>query len=132
METVDGGPFPCYLQQLLFLECSKVFALCQGFTKMWDEPKKSPKVPLQKSPGVGNFPLVFASANIKFPGTVRLWHQRRVEFLLSITAFLGVALLGVLAGMAVAEALSIINVFRTSMANIPDHTRPRPRTGRAS
>ena len=32
------------------------------------------------------------------PGTVRLWHQRRVEFLLSITAFLGVALLGVLAG----------------------------------
>ena len=30
------------------------------------------------------------------PGTVRLWRQRRVEFLLSITAFLGVALLGVL------------------------------------
>ena len=46
------------------------------------------------------------------PGTVRLWHQRRVEFLLSITAFLGVALLGVLAGIAVAVALSIINVFR--------------------
>jgi len=32
------------------------------------------------------------------PGTLRLWHQRRVEFLLSITAFLGVALLGVLQG----------------------------------
>ncbi len=46
------------------------------------------------------------------PGTVRLWHQRRVEFLLSITAFLGVALLGVLAGIAVAVALSILNVFR--------------------
>ncbi len=46
------------------------------------------------------------------PGTVRLWRQRRVEFLLSITAFLGVALLGVLAGIAVAVALSIINVFR--------------------
>jgi high affinity sulfate transporter 1 len=46
------------------------------------------------------------------PGTVRLWHQRRTEFLLSITAFLGVALLGVLAGIAVAVALSIINVFR--------------------
>src|SRR5947209_6409769 len=45
-------------------------------------------------------------------GTVRLWHQRRVEFLLSVTAFLGVALLGVLQGIAVAVALSILNVFR--------------------
>jgi MFS superfamily sulfate permease-like transporter len=49
-------------------------------------------------------------ADIK--GTVRLWHQRRVEFILSITAFLGVALLGVLEGIAVAVALSILNVFR--------------------
>jgi high affinity sulfate transporter 1 len=46
------------------------------------------------------------------PGVIRLWHQRRVEFLLSITAFLGVALLGVLAGIAVAVGLSILNVFR--------------------
>ena len=46
------------------------------------------------------------------PGVVRLWHQRRVEFLLTITAFLGVALLGVLEGIAVAVALSILNVFR--------------------
>jgi MFS superfamily sulfate permease-like transporter len=46
------------------------------------------------------------------PGTLRLWRQRRVEFLLSITAFLGVALLGVLQGIAVAVALSIFNVFR--------------------
>jgi high affinity sulfate transporter 1 len=45
-------------------------------------------------------------------GTIRLWHQRRVEFLLSVTAFLGVALLGVLQGIAVAVALSILNVFR--------------------
>jgi high affinity sulfate transporter 1 len=45
-------------------------------------------------------------------GTVRLWQQRRVEFLLSVTAFLGVALLGVLQGIAVAVALSILNVFR--------------------
>src|SRR5215212_8177693 len=35
------------------------------------------------------------------PGTVRLWHQRRTEFLLSVAAFLGVALLGVLPGIAV-------------------------------
>ena len=46
------------------------------------------------------------------PGTVRLWHQRRTEFVLSLTAFLGVALLGVLPGIAVAVALSILNVFR--------------------
>jgi high affinity sulfate transporter 1 len=45
-------------------------------------------------------------------GTVRLWRQRRVEFVLSMTAFLGVALLGVLQGIAVAVALSILNVFR--------------------
>ncbi len=46
------------------------------------------------------------------PGTRRLWQQRRVEFMLSMAAFLGVALLGVLAGIAVAVALSILNVFR--------------------
>jgi high affinity sulfate transporter 1 len=45
-------------------------------------------------------------------GTVRLWRQRKVEFLLSIAAFLSVALLGVLPGIAVAVALSILNVFR--------------------
>ena len=32
------------------------------------------------------------------PGTVRLWRQRRIEFPLSVIAFLGVALLGVLGG----------------------------------
>jgi len=46
------------------------------------------------------------------PGTARLWRQRKTEFLLSITAFLGVALLGVLPGIAIAVALSILNVFR--------------------
>jgi len=45
-------------------------------------------------------------------GTRRLWRQRRVEFMLSMAAFLGVALLGVLAGIAVAVGLSILNVFR--------------------
>ncbi|MEU6251936.1 sulfate permease [Streptomyces sp. NPDC047043] len=45
-------------------------------------------------------------------GTARLWKQRRTEFLLSISAFLGVALLGVLPGIAVAVGLSILNVFR--------------------
>ena len=61
------------------------------------------------------------------PGTVRLWHQRRAEFILSMTAFLGVALLGVLAGIAVAVALSILNVFRrawwpyqTTLGRVPE------------
>ena len=46
------------------------------------------------------------------PGVVRLWRQRRIECLLSLAAFLGVALLGVLEGIAVAVGLSILNVFR--------------------
>jgi high affinity sulfate transporter 1 len=46
------------------------------------------------------------------PATARLWHQRKVEFSLSIVAFLGVALLGVLPGIAIAVGLSILNVFR--------------------
>ncbi len=46
------------------------------------------------------------------PGTARLWRQRKTEFLLSVAAFLGVALLGVLPGIAIAVALSILNVFR--------------------
>jgi high affinity sulfate transporter 1 len=46
------------------------------------------------------------------PGTVRLWRQRRAEFLLAVAAFLGVALLGVLPGIGIAVALSILNVFR--------------------
>lgn len=49
-------------------------------------------------------------ADIK--GVVRLWHQRRVEFSLSLAAFLGVALLGVLPGIGIAVVLSILNVFR--------------------
>jgi high affinity sulfate transporter 1 len=45
-------------------------------------------------------------------GTVRLFRQRRMEFSLSIAAFLGVTLLGVLPGIAIAVGLSIMNVFR--------------------
>ena len=49
---------------------------------------------------------------VDLPGTVRLYRVRRTEFLLSIAAFLGVVLLGVLPGIAIAIALSIGNVFR--------------------
>ncbi|MCE0763786.1 sulfate permease [Pseudonocardia kujensis] len=45
-------------------------------------------------------------------GTVRLFRVRRTEFALSIAAFAGVVLLGVLPGIAVAVALSVGNVFR--------------------
>jgi len=46
------------------------------------------------------------------PATARLWRQRRVEFTLSLVAFAGVALLGVLPGIGIAVGLSILNVFR--------------------
>ena len=46
------------------------------------------------------------------PGSLRLWRQRKTEFALMAAAFLGVALLGVLPGIAIAVALSILNVFR--------------------
>src|SRR3954468_20103240 len=46
------------------------------------------------------------------PGTVRLWRQRKVECGLSLVAFAGVALLGVLPGIVIAVGLSILNVFR--------------------
>src|SRR6195952_5565992 len=49
-------------------------------------------------------------ADIK--ATVRLWHQAPIECAMSIAAFLGVALLGVLPGIGLAVALSILNVFR--------------------
>jgi high affinity sulfate transporter 1 len=48
------------------------------------------------------------------PATRRLYEQRRVEFLLSMAAFAGVALLGVLPGIGIAIGLSIANVFRRS------------------
>jgi high affinity sulfate transporter 1 len=42
----------------------------------------------------------------------RLYRQRKTEFSLAVAAFLGVTLLGVLPGIAIAVALSIGNVFR--------------------
>ena len=57
--------------------------------------------------------VVVASLSLAdIPGVVRLWKQRPTECGLSIAAFLGVALLGVLPGIVVAIALSVANVFR--------------------
>ena len=46
------------------------------------------------------------------PATRRLWSQSRADFFISIAAFLGVVLLGVLIGIAVAVGFSVANVFR--------------------
>jgi high affinity sulfate transporter 1 len=45
-------------------------------------------------------------------GVRRLRRQRRSDFVLAMVAFLAVALLGVLPGIGIAVALSILNVFR--------------------
>ena len=57
--------------------------------------------------------VIAASVSLAdIPETLRLRRMRRTEFLLSMAAFLGVVLLGVLPGIALAVALSIGNVFR--------------------
>jgi MFS superfamily sulfate permease-like transporter len=78
-------------------------------------------------PTLGAVVIAASLSLADIPATVRLWHQRRVEFLLSVTAFLGVALLGVLEGIAIAVALSILNVFRrawrpyeATLGRVPD------------
>jgi MFS superfamily sulfate permease-like transporter len=45
-------------------------------------------------------------------GTRRLYRQRRTDFVVSMVAFLGVTVLGVLPGLVLAVALSVANVFR--------------------
>ena len=64
------------------------------------------------------------------PGTLRLYRLRRTEFALSIAAFIGVVVLGVLPGIVVAVALSIGNVFRrawwpyqTILGRVPGSSR---------
>jgi high affinity sulfate transporter 1 len=57
--------------------------------------------------------VIAAAASLAdIPGTRRLYQQRRTEFSLSMAAFLGVAVFGVLPGIVIAVALSIANVFR--------------------
>jgi high affinity sulfate transporter 1 len=61
------------------------------------------------------------------PATLRLYQQRPGEFWLSMIAFVGVILFGVLGGIAVAVGLSILNIFRrawypymTVLGRVPD------------
>ncbi|MFL6241164.1 MAG: SulP family inorganic anion transporter [Actinomycetes bacterium] len=58
--------------------------------------------------------IAASTSLVDFTGLRRLWQLSRVEFTLAIAAFLAVALLGVLLGIAVAVGLSILNVFRRS------------------
>ena len=46
------------------------------------------------------------------PAMRRLWRQRRTDFAVAMAAFGGVALFGVLPGIAIAVVISILNVFR--------------------
>jgi MFS superfamily sulfate permease-like transporter len=71
--------------------------------------------------------IVASFGLVNVPATVRLYRQRPAEFALSIAAFLGVVLLGVLPGIAVAVGISILLVFRrvwspyrTRLGDIPD------------
>jgi len=64
------------------------------------------------SPALAAVVITASLSLADIPGTARLWRQRKEEFLLSIVAFVGVALLGVLQGIAIAVGLSILSVFR--------------------
>jgi len=72
--------------------------------------------------------VIVASISLAdIPAMVRLWHQRKTEFGLAMAAFLGVALLGILPGIAVAVTLSILwvfrqawNPYRTTLVDVPD------------
>ena len=63
-------------------------------------------------PTLGAVVIVASLSLADIRGTQRLYRQRRSQFAVSMAAFLGVALLGVLPGIAVAVALSILAVFR--------------------
>ncbi len=63
-------------------------------------------------PTLGAVVIAAALSLADIKGVLRLYRQRRTECMLAIVAFLGVALLGVLQGIAIAVLLSILNVFR--------------------
>src|SRR5262249_57349822 len=63
------------------------------------------------NPALAAVVITAALSLADIPGTLRLWRQRKTEVLLSIAAFLAVALLGVLPGIAIAVALSSRQVF---------------------
>jgi high affinity sulfate transporter 1 len=63
-------------------------------------------------PALGALVIAAAMSLADVPAVRRLYSQRKTEFWLSMSAFLGVTLLGVLPGIVIAIALSVGNVFR--------------------
>ncbi len=63
-------------------------------------------------PTLGAVVIAAAITLADIPGSRRLYRQRRTDFALSMFAFAGVVLLGVLPGIILAIALSVANVFR--------------------
>jgi len=63
-------------------------------------------------PTLGAVVIVAALSLADIPATQRLWRQRRTEFWLAMAGFAGVAVFGVLPGIAIAVILSILGVFR--------------------
>ena len=63
-------------------------------------------------PALGALVIAAALSLADVAGVRHLYRRRRAEFWLSMAAFLGVALLGVLPGIVIAIALSVGNVFR--------------------
>ncbi len=71
--------------------------------------------------------VIIASISLAdIPGTIRLYRQRPAEFAISVAAFLGVALFGVLPGVGIAVGISIMAVFqrawspyRTVLGDVP-------------
>jgi high affinity sulfate transporter 1 len=78
-------------------------------------------------PTLGAVVITAAISLADIAATRRLWAQRRGDFVVSIMAFLGVVLLGVLPGIVVAIVISVGNVFRrawwpyqTTLGRVPE------------
>ncbi len=63
-------------------------------------------------PTLGAVVIAAAWSLADIPASRRLWRQRRTDFLIMMTAFVGVVVLGVLPGIVIAVGMSIANVFR--------------------
>lgn len=77
-------------------------------------------------PTLGAIVIAAALSLADIPATRRLASQSRSDFLVFLTAFLGVTLLGVLPGIVIAVAVSVISVFRriwrpysTTLGHVP-------------
>ena len=91
---------------LAIMVAAMVLLLLAAVAKLGPGAAAEPALP---GPGRGRDHRVDRPADI--PATARLWRERKTEFLLSVGTLLGVALLGVLPGIAIAVGLSILTVF---------------------